>query len=191
MSENFGFDNMHYLSGLESGVEHERHRIIENIKERIEDLRACNKRDNCHELAELIESYIPEWTEEDIMSHTPNHRDTGPTTHFYQGREAGIEEERERIVKLLQNNSTSLEQLRLVSLIESNQPNTSEDVTDEDHYERGLSDSGDVIDEVLTRLTNTLHDMEELGMPTDREQHLLHLLFERYVEKIWELRDNK
>jgi hypothetical protein len=125
------------------------------------------------------------------MSHSPNQIDTGPTSAFYQGRDAGIEAERERIVKLLQNNSTSLEQLRLVSLIESNQPDTSEDVTDEDHYERGLSDAGDVIDEVVTRLTNTLHDMEELGIATDREQHLLHLLFERYTEKIWELRDNK
>ena len=49
---------------IELGKKLERKRIIENIKERIGDLRACNKRDNCQELAGLIESYIPEWTEE-------------------------------------------------------------------------------------------------------------------------------
>ena len=47
-----------------SAVEAERNRIIKNIHSRIEDLQACGKNDNCQELARLIESYIPEWTEE-------------------------------------------------------------------------------------------------------------------------------
>lgn len=35
------------------------------------------------------------------MSHSPNHVDTGPTTAFYQGLAAGINQERERILKVL------------------------------------------------------------------------------------------
>lgn len=45
------------------GVETERERIVQNIRERVADLRACSKRDNCQEFATLIESYIQEWTE--------------------------------------------------------------------------------------------------------------------------------
>lgn len=60
-------DNIDYNSGFESGIEFERKRIIKNIHSRIEDLRACGKRDNCHELAYLIESYIPEWTDTDYL----------------------------------------------------------------------------------------------------------------------------
>lgn len=41
----------------------ERERIIANILERVRDLRSCTKNDNCNELGELINSYIPEWTE--------------------------------------------------------------------------------------------------------------------------------
>jgi len=41
----------------------ERERIISNIYERVSDLRSCTKNDNCVELGELIEEYIPEWTE--------------------------------------------------------------------------------------------------------------------------------
>ena len=41
----------------------ERERITKNIESRISDLRACTKQDNCQELANLIESYIQEWTE--------------------------------------------------------------------------------------------------------------------------------
>jgi hypothetical protein len=37
--------------------------IVANIMDRVIDLRCCNKYDSCHELAELIESYIPEWTD--------------------------------------------------------------------------------------------------------------------------------
>ena len=37
--------------------------IVANIMDRVIDLRCCNRDDNCHELAELIESYIPEWTD--------------------------------------------------------------------------------------------------------------------------------
>jgi hypothetical protein len=184
MSRIKDIDHLHYDSGFESGVEHERQRIIENINERIEDLRTCSKIDNCHELAELIESYIPEWTEEDTMSHTPNHIDTGPTSAFYQGRDAGIKEERERIVKILQQAPHLMTSGLMQDIAEDFQP-------DESNYERGLSDSGDALDAVVTRLVNTLHDMEELGTTTEREQHLLHLLFERYTEKIWEARDNK
>ena len=43
----------------------ERERIISNIYERVSDLRSCTKDDNCVELGELIEEYIPEWTEGD------------------------------------------------------------------------------------------------------------------------------
>jgi len=38
-------------------------RIIAQIESRVIDLRSCGKQDNCRELADLIESYIPEWTE--------------------------------------------------------------------------------------------------------------------------------
>jgi hypothetical protein len=39
-----------------------REQIITNIMDRVVDLKYCNKHDNCKELAILIESYIPEWT---------------------------------------------------------------------------------------------------------------------------------
>jgi hypothetical protein len=48
---------------IELGRKLERERIIKNIESRISDLRACSKKDNCQELARLIKSYIPEWTE--------------------------------------------------------------------------------------------------------------------------------
>lgn len=38
-------------------------KIMRNIKNRINELRACTKQDNCQEFATLIESYIPEWAE--------------------------------------------------------------------------------------------------------------------------------
>jgi hypothetical protein len=44
-------------------IEKERKRIIANIMDRVQDLRSCHKQDNCQELGQLIESYIPEWTE--------------------------------------------------------------------------------------------------------------------------------
>lgn len=47
----------------ELGAEAERERIVKNIRSRINDLKACTKADNCNELAELMESYIPEWIE--------------------------------------------------------------------------------------------------------------------------------
>lgn len=37
------------------------------------------------------------------MSHSENYTDTGRTTVFYDGMQAGIEKERERIVELLRN----------------------------------------------------------------------------------------
>jgi hypothetical protein len=49
---------------FEDGVNWERARVKANIADRIGDLNACSKRDNCNELARLIESYIPEWLEE-------------------------------------------------------------------------------------------------------------------------------
>ena len=52
-----------FNSGVQTGITQERERIIKNIQSRISDLRACGKRDNCQELARLIMSYIPEWTE--------------------------------------------------------------------------------------------------------------------------------
>lgn len=37
------------------------------------------------------------------MSHSENYTDTGHTTVFYDGMQAGVEKERERIIKLLEN----------------------------------------------------------------------------------------
>jgi hypothetical protein len=36
------------------------------------------------------------------VSHSANHTDTGHTSAFYQGRDAGIRQERERIIELLE-----------------------------------------------------------------------------------------
>lgn len=36
------------------------------------------------------------------MSHSANYTDTGPTTAFYQGKEAGIREEQERILRIIE-----------------------------------------------------------------------------------------
>lgn len=52
-----------YDNAIWMAVEDERERIITNINSRVLDLRACTKNDNCQELAMLIESYIPEWTD--------------------------------------------------------------------------------------------------------------------------------
>jgi alpha-L-fucosidase len=51
-------------NGYQQGVREERERIISNIYDRVSDLRSCTKQDNCIELGELIEEYIPEWTKE-------------------------------------------------------------------------------------------------------------------------------
>lgn len=60
--------NLGYSDGLNhgklEGMDEATGIIIKNIKSRISDLRACTKNDNCQEFAALIESYIPEWTEE-------------------------------------------------------------------------------------------------------------------------------
>lgn len=48
---------------IQTALEQERNRIQANILSRVSDLNACSKRDNCNELARLIESYIPEWLE--------------------------------------------------------------------------------------------------------------------------------
>jgi uncharacterized protein YicC (UPF0701 family) len=55
--------NGDYHAGMIQGRIEERKQITNNIRERIKDLRACGKTDNCQELATLIESYIPEWIE--------------------------------------------------------------------------------------------------------------------------------
>jgi len=48
--------------GYQAGTLDERERITKNIKDRVDDLRHCGKADNCQEFANLIESYIEEWT---------------------------------------------------------------------------------------------------------------------------------
>jgi len=48
--------------GYQAGTLDERERINKNIKDRVDDLRHCGKADNCQEFANLIESYIEEWT---------------------------------------------------------------------------------------------------------------------------------
>lgn len=125
------------------------------------------------------------------MSHTPEQPDYGHTTSFYQGQEAGINEERKRVVKLIQDHAPDLDTLRLIALIESNQPDTFEYVTDKEHYEQGLSDAGEVIFAVLDRLKHSVYDLEELThADTSREQHLIRLILERYTDGIWEKRDS-
>jgi hypothetical protein len=60
------------------------------------------------------------------MSHTFDSPDTGPTTAFYQGAESGRRKERERIIKLLDDNASGdYKQVmltpKLIALIEGNQ----------------------------------------------------------------------
>jgi hypothetical protein len=47
--------------GVEKGIRKERERILARIVDRVSDLRSCTKTDGCRELADSIESYIPEW----------------------------------------------------------------------------------------------------------------------------------
>jgi hypothetical protein len=61
MKRHESFDELE--EAIRIGEHRERERIVRNIQERISDLRTCSKPDNCHEVARLIESYIPEWTE--------------------------------------------------------------------------------------------------------------------------------
>lgn len=53
-----------FANGKDFWVAEERERITKNIQSRIQDLRSCGKKDNCQELADLIEDYIPEWIED-------------------------------------------------------------------------------------------------------------------------------
>jgi hypothetical protein len=41
------------------------------------------------------------------MSHSRNHEDTGPTTAYYQGFDAGIQAEQERIIKALRGKAAT------------------------------------------------------------------------------------
>jgi hypothetical protein len=43
------------------GMSIERERIRAHITARIEELRSCNKDDDCAKIADYIESYLPEW----------------------------------------------------------------------------------------------------------------------------------
>jgi len=47
----------------QEGIQIAKGKIAQNIKERIEDLKACHKDDNCVEFASLLEEYLPEWLE--------------------------------------------------------------------------------------------------------------------------------
>ncbi len=46
---------------IRTGAEQERKQILARIADRVSDLRSCTKTDGCRELADSIESYIPEW----------------------------------------------------------------------------------------------------------------------------------
>jgi hypothetical protein len=62
--------------------------------------------------------------------------------------------------------------------------------TQREAWENGISDAGDVVFAVLDRLRCSVYDMEELtNQSTEREQQLLAMIHERYVELIWEKRD--
>jgi hypothetical protein len=50
-----------YQLGLYEGKKNEQERIKEHITARIEELRSCNKSDDCVKIADYIESYLPEW----------------------------------------------------------------------------------------------------------------------------------
>jgi hypothetical protein len=126
------------------------------------------------------------------VSHSENYIDRGATSSYYQGVEAGKEEERRRIVKLIQDYSPDLDTLRLVALIEGSQTDTFEDVTDRELYEEGVSDAGDIIFAVIDRLRCSVHDWQELtDTDTSKEQRLLQLIVERYEDGMWEKRDSR
>jgi hypothetical protein len=48
-------------NGYRQGKQDERERIRAHITARIEELRSCNKDDDCAKIADYIESYLPEW----------------------------------------------------------------------------------------------------------------------------------
>jgi hypothetical protein len=54
-----------FYQGVEEGKRQQSHLIRLEMLERVKDLRCCTKRDTCNEVANLIESYIPEWVEPD------------------------------------------------------------------------------------------------------------------------------
>ena len=54
-------ENKAYEVGVGIGTSQERERIRARIIARIEELRSCNKDDDCAKIADSIESYLPEW----------------------------------------------------------------------------------------------------------------------------------
>lgn len=119
------------------------------------------------------------------MSHTPNHKDTEATSAFYQGMEAGQKNERERILNILQQ----APHLLTSGLLEQIQSNFEPDPS---NYERGLSDAGDALHEVLDRLKSSLYDTEYLtDADTSLGQKLLEIIYDRYGETIWKKRDGE
>ena len=74
---------------IKIGEHRERERIIRNIQERVSDLRSCSKRDNCHEVARLIESYISDWTERDQKEIFKDARDGGFPPRRFRDRANG------------------------------------------------------------------------------------------------------
>jgi len=120
------------------------------------------------------------------MSHTPNHIDNGPTTHFYQGKEAGMKEERDRIIGVIQSYAPQLITSGLMERIGDGW------VPDETNYDRGLGDSADALYKVLDRLKHSLYDTEYLtDVETSQGQKLIELIYDRYGEEIWKVRDGE
>ena len=48
-----------------AGRDYEREQIRARIMERVTDLKSCGKNDDCFDLGDHIESYIPEWLGEE------------------------------------------------------------------------------------------------------------------------------
>jgi hypothetical protein len=120
------------------------------------------------------------------MSHTPNHIDTGPTSAYYQGLEAGVNQERDRIIGVLESYAPQLITSGLMERIGDGW------VPDETNYDRGLGDSADALYKVLDRLKHSLYDTEYLtDVETSQGQKLIELIYDRYGEEIWKVRDGE
>jgi hypothetical protein len=141
------------------------------------------------------------------MSHSENSPDIGPTTSYYQGRDAGRIEERERItanirervadLMLCTKKDTCHELARFIDSYIEEWTEPGQSVREYEHdrsteeYLQGMSDSGDVLYGITDRLRDSLHDMEEMtGVEVDMSKTMLNLILERYSERIWERRDS-